>query len=135
MDDERKVVGLEGDYNIFKKTDSRDAFENWLTSQRLDQFGKPAARLLNLSFHEIEGNEVCRVVAEPSPTAVFVNERDGKPEKMYIREGDHRVFAPPLARNIIGNTEGRKKCFTKITLMLTTQCRLPWQTPRTPWRL
>jgi hypothetical protein len=88
VDDERKVLGLQGDYSAFKKADSQDAFENWLTTQLLDQFGKPAARLFSIHFHEIGGQQICRIVAEPSPAPVFVNEKDGKPEQLYIRTGN-----------------------------------------------
>lgn len=71
VDDKRKVLGLQGDYSAFKKADNQDAFENWLTTQLLDQFGKPAARLFSIHFHEIGGQQICRVVAEPSPAPVF----------------------------------------------------------------
>lgn len=85
VDDTRKVVGLQGDYSAFKKTDSRDAFENWLTTQLLEQFGKPAARYFALDFHQINGQDVCRILAEPSPTPVFVTD---KTEQLYIRTGN-----------------------------------------------
>jgi len=88
VDDERKVLGLQGDYSAFKKADSQDAFENWLTTQLLDQFGKPAARLFSIHFHELGGQQICRIVTDPSPAPVFVNEKDGKSEQLYIRTGN-----------------------------------------------
>jgi hypothetical protein len=88
VDDERKVVGLKGDYSQFKKSDVRDAFENWMTTQFIEQFGKPASRLYSISFHEVEGQDVCRIEAQPSPSPVFVDEKGGKPMQLYIRTGN-----------------------------------------------
>jgi hypothetical protein len=88
VNDERKVVGLRGDYSHFKKADLRDAFENWLTTQFIDQFGKPASRLYSVTFHEVEGQDVCRVEVQPSPSPVFVDEKGGKPAQLYIRTGN-----------------------------------------------
>jgi Putative DNA-binding domain len=88
VDDERKAVGLKGDYSLFKKSDSRDAFENWLTSQFIEQFGKPASRLYSVSFHEVEGQDVCRIEVQPSPNPVFVDEKGGKPAQLYLRTGN-----------------------------------------------
>jgi hypothetical protein len=88
VDDERKVVGLKGDYSQFKKADLRDAFENWLTTQLIDQFGKPASRLYALTFHEVGGQDVCRIEVKPSPSPVYVDEKSGKPVQLYIRTGN-----------------------------------------------
>jgi len=88
VDDDRKAVGLKGDYSQFKKSDSRDAFENWLTTQFVEQFGKPASRLYSLTFHQVEGQDVCRIEVQPSPVAVYVDEKGGKPVQLYIRTGN-----------------------------------------------
>jgi Putative DNA-binding domain len=88
VDDDRKIVGLQGDYSQFKKTDVRDAFENWLTTQLINQFGKPATRLFSLTFHEVEGKDICRIESQPSPSPIFVDEGGGKPSQLYIRTGN-----------------------------------------------
>jgi hypothetical protein len=88
VDDERRVVGLRGDYSQFKKADVRDAFENWLTTQFIEQFGKPASRLYSVTFHEVDGQDVCRVEVHPSPDPAFVDEKGGKPAQLYIRTGN-----------------------------------------------
>jgi len=88
VDDERKAVGLKGDYSQFKKSDSRDAFENWLTTQFIDQFGKPASRLYSVSFHDVQGQDVCRIEVQPSPSPAYVDEKGGKPVQLYIRTGN-----------------------------------------------
>jgi hypothetical protein len=88
VNDERTIVGLQGDYSIFKKPDARDAFENWLVTQLVDQFGKPATRLYSITFHETSGNDVCRIEVQPSPEPVYVDEKSGKPPQLYIRTGN-----------------------------------------------
>jgi len=88
VDDERHVVGLRGDYSQFKKADTRDAFENWLTTQFIDQFGKPASRSYSLTFHEVDGQDICRIEVQPSPDPVYVDEKGGKPAQLYIRTGN-----------------------------------------------
>jgi hypothetical protein len=88
VDDDRKAVGLRGDYSLFKKADSRDAFENWLMTQLIEQFGKPAARLIALTFHSVGGEDVCRIEVKPSPDPAFVDEKGGKPAQMYMRTGN-----------------------------------------------
>jgi hypothetical protein len=88
VDDERKVVGLKGDYSQFKKSDSRDALENWLTTQLIEQFGKPASRLYSITFHEVEGQDVCRIEVQPSPIPAYVDEKGGKAAQLYIRTGN-----------------------------------------------
>ncbi|MBZ5618981.1 MAG: ATP-binding protein [Acidobacteriia bacterium] len=88
VDDERKVVGLKGDSGQFKKSDSRDAFENWLTTQFIEQFGKTASRLYSLTFHKVDAQDVCRIEVQPSPSPVYVAEKGGKPVQLYIRTGN-----------------------------------------------
>ncbi|MGA2738964.1 MAG: ATP-binding protein, partial [Bryobacteraceae bacterium] len=88
VDDERHVVGLRGDYSQFKKADVRDAFENWLTTQFIDQFGKPASRFYSLTFHQLDGQDICRIEVQPSPDPAYVDEKGGKPAQLYIRTGN-----------------------------------------------
>jgi hypothetical protein len=88
VDDERKVVGLKGDYSQFKRPDSRDAFENWLSTQLIEQFGKPASSFYSVSFHAVEDQDVCRIEAKASPSPVYVDEKSGKPVQLYIRTGN-----------------------------------------------
>jgi hypothetical protein len=88
VDDERTVVGLLGDYGLFKKADPRDALENWLVTQLVDQFGKPATRLYAITFHETSRQDVCRIEVQPSPDPVYVDEKGGKPPQLYIRTGN-----------------------------------------------
>ena len=54
----------------------------------IDQFGKPATRLYAITFHETGGQDVCRIEVQPSPEPVWVDEKSGKPQLLYIRTGN-----------------------------------------------
>jgi hypothetical protein len=59
-----------------------------VTTQFIEQFGKPASRLYSLTFHEVKGQDVCRIEVQPSPSPVFVDEKGGKSAQLYIRTGN-----------------------------------------------
>src|SRR6185436_15241466 len=86
VDDNRNVIGLEYDYKLFGKPDKRDAYENFLTTLLLGNFGKGTSALIAISIHELEGKDVAKVAAKPSPRPVFV--KDDKGEHLYIRAGN-----------------------------------------------
>ncbi|HMF57576.1 MAG TPA: RNA-binding domain-containing protein, partial [Pyrinomonadaceae bacterium] len=86
VDDEGNVIGLKHDYKMFGKQNSRDAYENFLTSLLLNAFGKDATPLLDITFHQTEAQDVVRVSVKPSPKPIFV--KDGQGEHLYIRAGN-----------------------------------------------
>jgi hypothetical protein len=86
VDDDRNVIGLAHDYKLFGKKDSRDAYENFLTTLLLNNFGKDASALISIGIHELDGKDVARVAAKPSPKPIFV--KDGTGEHFYIRAGN-----------------------------------------------
>ncbi len=86
VDDERSVIGLARDYKLFGKKDSRDAYENFLTGLLLNNLGKDSAALISITFHELDGKDVCKVEAKKSHKPVFV--KDGTGEHFYIRAGN-----------------------------------------------
>jgi hypothetical protein len=86
VDNDGSVAGLEQDYETLGKRQNRDGFETFLTSLLLDSYGKDASPLIKITFHEVEGKDVCRVIANPSPRPVFV--KDDKGEHLYIRTGN-----------------------------------------------
>jgi Putative DNA-binding domain len=85
VDDSGNVLGLENDYKISGKK-NRDSYENWLTTTLLGEFGKDASPLIRITFHEIDGKDVCQLVLKPSPRPIFVKE--GIAEHLYIRAGN-----------------------------------------------
>jgi hypothetical protein len=86
VDDDRNVIGLAHDYKLFGKKDSRDAYENFLTGLLLNNLGKDSAALISITFHELDGKDVCKVEAKKSPKPIFV--KDEKGEHLYIRAGN-----------------------------------------------
>lgn len=86
VDDDRNVIGLDHDYKLFGKKDSRDAYENFLTTLLLGNFGKDTSALISISIHQLDGKDVARVTAQPSPKPIFVKEE--RYEHLYIRAGN-----------------------------------------------
>ncbi|MBA3573328.1 MAG: ATP-binding protein, partial [Pyrinomonadaceae bacterium] len=84
--DDRTILGLDKDYKMFGKKDSRDAFENFLTTLLLNNLGKDSSALFSITFHALEGKDVVKVAVKPSPKPVFV--KDDKGEHLYIRAGN-----------------------------------------------
>jgi hypothetical protein len=58
VEDDGKVYGLTEDYKL-SGGKGRDSFENWLTQTLLKDFGKDAAGLLSVTFHDL-APENCR---------------------------------------------------------------------------
>jgi hypothetical protein len=83
VDDDRNVIGLAHDYKLFGKKDSRDAYENFLTTLLLNNFGKDTSALIAISIHELDGKDVARVAVKASPKPVY--DKDGH---LYIRAGN-----------------------------------------------
>lgn len=85
VDDNGHVVGIQPDYHTLGKK-NRDGYETYLTDLLLGAFGKDLSVFLQVTFHQIEEKEVCRVLVKPSPKAVFVIE--DRNEHLYIRTGN-----------------------------------------------
>jgi hypothetical protein len=86
VEDEGTVLGLEHDFKTLGKRQDADGYENFLTTLLLGSYGKDTSPLIQISFHELDGKDVCRVVAKPSPRPVFV--KDEKGEHLFIRAGN-----------------------------------------------
>jgi predicted HTH transcriptional regulator len=86
VDDAGQILGLKHDYKLFGKQNSRDAYENFLTTLLLNAFGKDASPLFTITFHETDGQDVVRIIVKPSPKPAFV--KDGQGEHIYIRAGN-----------------------------------------------
>jgi hypothetical protein len=84
--DEGNVLGLENDYKTMGTKQNRDAYENWLTTLFLGEFGKDASPLIRITFHEIDSKDVCQVALKPSPRPIFV--KDDKGEHLHLRTGN-----------------------------------------------
>lgn len=80
--DDGEILGLEQDYQLLKKRD-RDGFEQALITAVAHHLGGDLAPYLQLIFHRVHGKEICRVIVDPAPRPVFL-EQSGAP-KLYLR--------------------------------------------------
>ncbi|MFP4123189.1 MAG: Eco57I restriction-modification methylase domain-containing protein [Coleofasciculus sp.] len=92
VNDEGKVIGLNHDYQTVQKK-NRDGYELFLTNDLLlKELGKDIAPYIHITFHEIEGKDVCRISLDPSPRPVYVKLKDDKSgqtkECLFIRTGN-----------------------------------------------
>jgi hypothetical protein len=86
VDDDGQVVGLDHDYKTLSKRPNRDGFENWLLTILLRHFGQDAIGFLFTTFHEMNGHDVCRVVARPATRPCYIT--DNQNEHLYVRTGN-----------------------------------------------
>lgn len=85
VDDSGRVVGLAQDYKTLPRQ-GRDAFETFLTDLLLSSYGNDISPLIRIDFHDLSGDDVCRITVMPSPKAVYV--REGGGPAFYIRTGN-----------------------------------------------
>lgn len=83
--DAGEIVGLERDYGTLKRQD-RDGFELFVLGLVKTRLGGDVCSLVHVAFHEVEGKDVCRVVVEPSPRPVFL--QDERAARYYVRAGN-----------------------------------------------
>jgi hypothetical protein len=82
--DDGQVAGLKEDYESLKKP-NRDGFEQVILNAVAARMGTDACGFLQVVFHRIEENDVCRVIAAPARRPVYVKNA-GQP-KFYLRTG------------------------------------------------
>ncbi len=80
------IIGLQQDYQTLGKKKNRDGYENFLTDLLLSSCGKECSPLIQITFHILEGKDICKVTVQPSPKPVFVKE--GNNEHFFVRTGN-----------------------------------------------
>lgn len=84
VDDNGSVIGTEYDYNKkFDNRKNRDVYENNLMTSLLDVCGQDCGTYIQITFGQVEGKDVCRVIVSPSPRPVYI--KAGQEEYFYIR--------------------------------------------------
>ena len=86
VEDNKNILGLSADYKVLGKRQDKDGFENLLVTLLLDAFGKDSSPAIKVSFHSLDGKEICKVEATRSPKPVY--SRDEKGNHLYIRAGN-----------------------------------------------
>ncbi|RLD25101.1 MAG: hypothetical protein DRI54_05425 [Bacteroidetes bacterium] len=91
VDDDGKVLGLENDYNSFKKQ-NLDYFELHIRKIINNQFGIAYGQsVLNIEFPEINGLNICVITINPAEKPKFLtikNKQGQMVEKFYVRTGN-----------------------------------------------
>ena len=91
VDDVGAAIGLTPDYNTLQKK-NRDGFELWLMGDLLlKELGNDLAPAIVISFHILNGQDICKVTVSPSPREVFLTLKDknGQSKKLFfIRAGN-----------------------------------------------
>ena len=85
VNDEGNPVGLAADYDSLRKQ-NRDGFELHLRQLVESALGESVAPFFTVTFHEIDGRDICQVSVEPSDHAVYVQE-DGS-ATFFLRSGN-----------------------------------------------
>lgn len=85
VDNSRKLLGIAYDYPLLQRPSS-DGFANHLTQVFNSMIGPEFRHLINVSFHSLDGAEVCVVEALMSLRPVYLKS-DGS-EHFYIRTGN-----------------------------------------------
>jgi hypothetical protein len=84
VDDDGRPVGLDEDLKLMQKPD-HDRYQLWLTDLIANQLGKPAAAAANVTFDEVDGEDVCMVVARAAPAPVFVRPPKSTADEFHLR--------------------------------------------------
>lgn len=86
--DDRKVLGLEPDYTTLRKPgrDDRDAFEQHLVQTVIKYLGEATVAFFTVTFHDINGQDVCQVTVEPSGHPIYL--QDNNESTLFVRAGN-----------------------------------------------
>jgi exosome complex RNA-binding protein Csl4 len=88
VSDDKRIFGLEQDYNTFKKENNRDGFGKFFDSMVKDYFGESfSSSLLEKDFLKFPEGDILIVKVNKSVEEVFIlkNERGEKEEDIYVR--------------------------------------------------
>ena len=97
VDDAGLILGLENDYASLGDAD-RDKFELHLRNLLNHNFGAGfVTSKVSITFHEIDGNDVCQIETTPAsaPVIISVKDKNGQSiEKFYARSGNSSQEIP-----------------------------------------
>ena len=89
VSDSGEVLGIEQDYETFTKRKNRDGFQLFLTELIKNKLGANIATLCQISFHDIDGKDICRVDVVPSSKPIFTSMQKGqRPTDFWVRMGN-----------------------------------------------
>jgi hypothetical protein len=83
--DDGTALGLDADFQTLQKKNA-DGYELFLTDLLLGHYGKDISPAVRITFHSLDGKQVCRVITQPAPRPIWVKE--AAEEHLYIRSGN-----------------------------------------------
>jgi len=86
VDDLGTVLGLDDDYESSKSIAGRDGFERHLNGILRKAIGDATMAFLTMTFHTIDGREICQVAIEPADHPVYVASSGG--QAFFVRQGN-----------------------------------------------
>ena len=86
VDDEGQVLGLSPDYDSSQSIGGRDGFERHLRAVLRAAVGDATMAFVGVTFHEIDGVDICQVRVESSDHPIHVP-KDGA-QVFFVRQGN-----------------------------------------------
>jgi hypothetical protein len=80
------LIGLSHDYKTLKNQ-SRDGFENHVINLISSRLGLQFLEFIEISFVELENNDVCKIRIYKSTKPAFLKEEDK--QEFYVRTGNN----------------------------------------------
>ena len=108
--DDGSILGLDGDYGSSDKIQDRDGFELHLRQLLSSAMGESVHAFVTVTFHDLDGKDVCQVVAEPADHPVYV-EDEGK-SAFFLRTGN-ATNALPVDEVVAGAADRARRSATE----------------------
>ncbi len=87
VDDAGQVLGLERDFALVSKgKDDRDGYELHLMQVLVRTLGAAVPAFVTVTFHQLDGHDICQVVVELSDHPVYLTEGQGA--ALFVRTGN-----------------------------------------------
>src|SRR5262245_64423669 len=79
------VIGIEEDFRAVNlQKPGRDSYELFLRNLLSDALGGEHGHAYQISFHQLNGRELCRIAVDPAPKPVYVK------GEMYVSTGNQK---------------------------------------------
>ncbi|MDE2924938.1 MAG: ATP-binding protein [Acidobacteriota bacterium] len=94
ISDAGTAVGIADDIKTLPpKRQNRDGFELHFWNLIVGQIGGAATAYLEVTFHEVDGEDICQITVEPSNDPVYAKESQNQ-ETLYLRTGNSTRALP-----------------------------------------
>ena len=90
--DDGTPLGLAHDLQTLGSKNNLDGYELFLTDLLLNAYGKDVSAFMRISFHQIGGHDICKILIKPSPKPIWIEGKDDKGQKsdqLYIRTNNN----------------------------------------------